>query len=484
MVEAMDQNDGTLPREEMEENPIKTETDENKENKREFICRYLISEDTKNKVLIKRSKGMPMDKYSGKYETYYFPRAFGLNSSGVKNRLTIDAWPAHAGSRSRATNQIYVSPEGHLIHQSAEKSKLPPVKKPRFLEILEARVNKEKAKFHVPENGPSPLRLQIYREIFTIFIQTCVYYGPLLARIKAEYESYLEHVQDQLKMLQPIRELLWTVSQECENRVSNMRRRENKDIRKLKMEKKALLSQIAHLHEDGKSLTCEVEHLTEELEKKAEEWRTESDGRKLLVSEVNELTSRLKEMESLARAEVIDDSEDPVKLRLALDQAHKAINRLQTQVIQYEAQYEAQVPRVKYEEVRQKLDSQVEETTRLREELESTQSRYDLLQEHCVTLNTYRDLYYIQVTYATRVLGSKGEPLQKLDFVTSMLNKWRRLAADKPWADVQRLVADEMTRLESGQLPISVRASRAPRHRTTVADGLGVRESIHKTEGS
>ncbi|OON22391.1 hypothetical protein X801_01708, partial [Opisthorchis viverrini] len=465
MVEAVVQNDETLPRAEVEENPIETETDENKGmtssirfgsrevlqaafheipasplatlEKKEFICRYLISEDTKNKVLIKKS-------------------------SGVKNRLTIDAWPAHAGSRSRATNQIYVSPEGHLIHQSAEKSKLPPVKKPRFLEILEARVNKEKAKFHVPETGPSPLRLQ---------------------------------------------ELLWTVSQECENRVSNMRRRENKDIRKLKMEKKALLSQIAHLHEDGKSLTCEVEHLTEELEKKADEWRTESDGRKLLVSEVNELTSRLKEMESLARAEVIDDSEDPVKLRLALDQAHKAINRLQTQVIQYEAQYEAQVPRVKYEEVRQKLDSQVEETTRLREELESTQSRYELsdfncddilhfytflfssvkflpppppktflvhslLQEHCVTLNTYRDLYYIQVTYATRVLGSKGEPLQKLDFVTSMLNKWRRLAADKPWAEVQRLVADEMIRLESGQLPISVRASRAPRHRTTVADGL------------
>ncbi|KER31909.1 hypothetical protein T265_01992 [Opisthorchis viverrini] len=414
MVEAVVQNDETLPRAEVEENPIETETDENKGMKKEFICRYLISEDTKNKVLIKKS-------------------------SGVKNRLTIDAWPAHAGSRSRATNQIYVSPEGHLIHQSAEKSKLPPVKKPRFLEILEARVNKEKAKFHVPETGPSPLRLQ---------------------------------------------ELLWTVSQECENRVSNMRRRENKDIRKLKMEKKALLSQIAHLHEDGKSLTCEVEHLTEELEKKADEWRTESDGRKLLVSEVNELTSRLKEMESLARAEVIDDSEDPVKLRLALDQAHKAINRLQTQVIQYEAQYEAQVPRVKYEEVRQKLDSQVEETTRLREELESTQSRYDLLQEHCVTLNTYRDLYYIQVTYATRVLGSKGEPLQKLDFVTSMLNKWRRLAADKPWAEVQRLVADEMIRLESGQLPISVRASRAPRHRTTVADGLAGRESIHKTEGS
>ncbi|VDP82842.1 unnamed protein product [Echinostoma caproni] len=87
----------------------------------------------------------------------------------------------------------------------ADLQKLPPVKKPRFLEILEARINKEKAKFRVVEGKPDPLRLQIYREIFTIFIQTCVYYGPLLARIKAEYESYLVYVQDQLKKLQPIR---------------------------------------------------------------------------------------------------------------------------------------------------------------------------------------------------------------------------------------------------------------------------------------
>ncbi|CAH8540095.1 unnamed protein product [Dicrocoelium dendriticum] len=137
-------------------------------------------------------------------------------------------------------------------------AELPPVKKPRFLEILEARVNKEKAKFKLEDDKPNPLRLQIYREIFTIFIQTCVYYGPLLARIKDEYESYLLHMQDQLKKLQPIRELLWTVSQECENRVGSVRRRENKDIKRLKSEKRALMAQISQLHEAGKSLTCEV----------------------------------------------------------------------------------------------------------------------------------------------------------------------------------------------------------------------------------
>ncbi|TPP65236.1 Translin-associated factor X-interacting protein 1 [Fasciola gigantica] len=440
-----------------------------------YVCRYLISDETKNKVLIKRDKEDVLNKFDGRYESFYFPPAYDIN----------------VGSRSRATNQVYVSPEGHLIQQSAEKSKLPPVKKPRFLEILESRINKEKAKFRVVEGKPDPLRLQIYREIFTIFIQTCVYYGPLLARIKAEYESYLVHVQDQLKKLQPIRELLWTVSQECENRVSDMRRRENKDIKKLKQEKKALLTQISNLYEKGKSLSVEVDHLTTELEKKADDWRTESDGRKLLVSEVNELTSRLKEMETLARAEVIDDSEDPIKLRLALDQAHKTINQLQTQVVEFEARYEAQVSRTKYEEVRKNLASQIEENLRLKEELESTQSRYDLLQEHCVTLNTYRDLYYIQVTYASRIVATKGEPAQKVDVLSAILNKWRRITADKPWAEVQRMVADEILRLESGQLPSTVRTSRAPRHRPTMTPGSGqdppttnTRDSIHRSDAA
>ncbi|KAF6770668.1 hypothetical protein AHF37_10877 [Paragonimus kellicotti] len=68
-----------------------------------------------------------------------------------------------------------------------------------------------------------------------------------------------------------------------------------------------------------------------------------------------------------------------------------------------------------------------------------------------------------------------------------MLNRWRRIASDKPWNEVQRLVADEMTRLESGQLAISVRSSRAPRHRTTVGiseSSSAVRDSIHRQEAN
>ncbi|VEL22047.1 unnamed protein product [Protopolystoma xenopodis] len=111
------------------------------------------------------------------------------------------------------------------------------------------------------------------------------------------------------------------------------------EIRRLKLEKRKLMSQISSLKEETKHLTCEclhgtgclkwrkadpresgsVNHLTVQLEKQADDWRTEADGRKLLVSEVNELTSRLREMEALARAEMQDDQEDPVKLRMGFE---------------------------------------------------------------------------------------------------------------------------------------------------------------------
>ncbi|CAH8568193.1 unnamed protein product [Heterobilharzia americana] len=408
----------------------------------------------------------------------------------TKGNIIIDAWPAHANSRRRSTNRIHVSSDGHIARQTPEQSKIPPVKKPRFLEMLESRINREKTKFHVTDGEPNPLRLQIYREIFTIFIQACAYYGPLLAEIKAEYELYLVHIQNKLKKLLPVRELIWTVSQECEDRVSAIRRCENKDIKALKMEKNELQSQITCLQQNTTSLKCEIDHLTSELEKKENEWRMEFDGRKLLITEVNELTSRLKEMEMLARAEVVDDKEDPIKLRIALDQAYKTISGLQARLIEYETQYESQVPLTKYDDVKNNLLEKVEETTKLREELESIQNRYDLLQEHCISLNTYRDLYYIQVTHATRVVGSKSDPSRKIDYLNSLFNKWRRLLNDKLWPDFQRLVNDEMVRIEKRQTPVALR-SRMPKTRsvgaaaTTTTDASGspqLRDLLHNKD--
>lgn len=54
------------------------------------------------------------------------------------------------------------------------------------------------------------------------------------------------------------------------------------------------------------------------MEKKVDECHVESSSRKLLITEVNELASRLKETEALVKTETPDNQEDPAKLRIAL----------------------------------------------------------------------------------------------------------------------------------------------------------------------
>ena len=58
--------------------------------------------------------------------------------------------------------------------------------------------------------------------------------------------------------------------------------------------------------------------MTEQLEAREEACALEADGRKLLVSEVNDLNSRLRELEALARADMDRNIDDPVKLKILI----------------------------------------------------------------------------------------------------------------------------------------------------------------------
>ena len=61
-----------------------------------------------------------------------------------------------------------------------------------------------------------------------------------------------------------------------------------------------------------------ISKLTEQLEAREEACALEADGRKLLVSEVNDLNSRLRELEALARADMDRNVDDPVKLKILI----------------------------------------------------------------------------------------------------------------------------------------------------------------------
>lgn len=62
-----------------------------------------------------------------------------------------------------------------------------------------------------------------------------------------------------------------------------------------------------------------VKRITSVLEHQIINTRSEMDGRKVLITEVNELTSRLAEMEMLARAEQELSKDDPVLLKTQVE---------------------------------------------------------------------------------------------------------------------------------------------------------------------
>lgn len=54
----------------------------------------------------------------------------------------------------------------------------------------------------------------------------------------------------------------------------------------------------------------------EQLRAREETCNFEADGRKLLVTEVNDINSRLRELEVLTRADMERNIDDPIKLKI------------------------------------------------------------------------------------------------------------------------------------------------------------------------
>ncbi|VEL09861.1 unnamed protein product [Protopolystoma xenopodis] len=96
------------------------------------------------------------------------PKALDLFELGLQDlkpdvhdgMMTIDPWPAHTSSRFRGTTQVAMPKNNRLLFQPEKQSKQQPAYKPKFLEILESKIAKDKTRYHVDDTSPSPLKLQ------------------------------------------------------------------------------------------------------------------------------------------------------------------------------------------------------------------------------------------------------------------------------------------------------------------------------------
>ncbi|CAH8502452.1 unnamed protein product [Schistosoma turkestanicum] len=287
---------------------------------------------------------------------------------------SLEKWPAHALGRSYATSNACVS-DSKLISLTELETGIPNiVPKPKFLDGLENKIHCE---LKTLLSDDRDLRFQIFREAFLSFIHEFKTYKSFLSTIHKEYEEYINFYKAEAQKLRPVKEYLWTISQECDERILKIQNRERPELSSLKREIIRLRDIVSQLKEDKISLETQVEHLTQSVKEEHDKFRFESDAKLLLISEMNAMKAQFDEMEGSSKQTQSNQHDDPVLLRIALEQARKAQSASEFEAIQLKSEYVDVMPKSRYNallEANNKLkddyDIQIQQNEELNESLE------------------------------------------------------------------------------------------------------------------
>ncbi|XP_075796637.1 translin-associated factor X-interacting protein 1 isoform X2 [Pelodiscus sinensis] len=287
----------------------------------------------------------------------------------------LSTWPAYASGQAILQNRKpCCSPEGRSNKQASLT-----IAKPRYLEELESYLRKELQSLDLTNENAQELKLQPYREIFEFFIEDFKTYKPLLSAIKNEYEVTLDHLRQKVRSLESLKGMLVSVSEECTQQIVALQEEEKAEITALKKEKLYLLKQIDKMEEEKGSLQTQVHQLRKSVAKEYVRYANESDARRLLLADLNDLRNQQLEM-SLRQVQDVS-GEDVVKLTLALKIARQDLTKAQVELNTMRADYGDVVPRRDYESQEKKYMDLLEKLEVLQKDFEALQKEYSVLLE-------------------------------------------------------------------------------------------------------
>lgn len=313
----------------------------------------------------------------------------------------LDSWPAHC--TSHATSKLGVtttrpstnSKQGQLKPLDNEgepyQSMVP---KPKFLEQLEIFLRKELRNAGT-DGVPSESRLQAFREVFEYLIEDFKTYKPLLSAIKNEYEMMLSHQREQIRELEPLKAMLVTVSEQCNQKIMAFREEERQDIANLKQEKLELLEKIDAMKEEHISLQMQIEKLQDEVAAEYMKYRDECDARKLLVSDINDLRYQQEDVQKSQanQQQSEEEKEDPVKLKIALKKCREDLSEATKRLNEMIANYGDVVPRRDFEFLKADFEKIQKEKDELHGDHDVLQKEHEILQDTAAKLEEERNKY-------------------------------------------------------------------------------------------
>ncbi|XP_068169075.1 translin-associated factor X-interacting protein 1 isoform X2 [Antennarius striatus] len=235
---------------------------------------------------------------------------------------------------------------------------------------LEGYVNHELQTLNSNEPKFQELKLQVYSDVFGVFIKEFKTYRSILSAIKKEYETTLAYQQDQIKELEPLRCHLRLVTEECDRKIQARWAEEKTEIAALKSEKQQLQKDIKAMREKEKAMQTVVDRLQAELTEQYLLYREECDARKLLIWQLNEERTGLVKKEHTAETE-----------QLALKICRADLIKTQEEVNRMKAKYSDVVPRLNWDTLEQTHKQTLSQLKTLQADFNQLKSEYDILLE-------------------------------------------------------------------------------------------------------
>ncbi|CAH8847652.1 unnamed protein product [Trichobilharzia szidati] len=329
----------------------------------------------------------------------------------------LEKWPAHATGRSYARSQVSVV-NSRIVPLSEVETKISNlVPKPKFLETLEKNIA-DGLKDIQP--GDRDSRFQIFKEAFQSFICSFKTYKHFLSRIYQEYEEFLNFYKAEAQKLRPVKEYLWTISQECDERILKIQKKEKPEINSLRREIVRLRDLISELKEEKLGLETQVGHLTQSLKEEHEKFRYEADAKLLLISEINAMRMQFDEIEVITKhaQNKTNENDDPILLKIALEQARKAQSVSEFELVQLKAEYVNVMPKNRY-------DMLLEENLQLKNDFEAKMKEYEGLNESFKLLKN-------QLNEVMKQRDESESKIQQMQKVSTPRPEWNEVGRKLP----------------------------------------------------
>ncbi|XP_060779922.1 translin-associated factor X-interacting protein 1 [Neoarius graeffei] len=180
------------------------------------------------------------------------------------------------------------------------------------------------------------------------------------------------YMQQQIQELEPLRAQMVLLSEQCEERILGLREQERAEITALKQERRHLQQVIESMKEEQRTLQTQVSYLKEDLERQYVLYREERDARRLLIDNISSMRDSPEEPGS-------SQDENPVDLKLALDVCREDLNKAQTELNHFHAEYGDVVPRRDWENLERMYQENLVKLETLQSDFNQMKTEYDAL---------------------------------------------------------------------------------------------------------